>query len=131
METRTVTRRAFDKAVRRKPLALAADAGLWRLNGVRKGGASDVGMVSLNAEERVANWATLKSSSRVVLGMSSWVKQGLVWGQGVRRGSAPKHAKFSGWEERLHAATVTQMGGERSWIWAAVSLSTITIGAPQ
>ena len=25
--------RAFDKAVRRKPLALAADAGLWSLNG--------------------------------------------------------------------------------------------------
>ena len=25
--------RAFDKAVRRKPLAVAADAGLWQLNG--------------------------------------------------------------------------------------------------
>ncbi len=67
--TRSVDRnsglgRAFDKAVRRKPLAFAADAGLWRLKAAR--------------EERVANSATLKRSCRVVLGMSTWVKQGLV-----------------------------------------------------
>jgi hypothetical protein len=28
--------RAFDKAVRRKPLAFAADAGLWKLNAVKE-----------------------------------------------------------------------------------------------
>ena len=96
METRTAARRAFDKAVRRKPLAFAADAGLWRLNGVREGSASEVGMMGLNTEERVANSATLKGSSRVIWGMWSCVKQGLVCGQGVRRGSAARHAKFSG-----------------------------------
>jgi hypothetical protein len=31
-QKRRVLRRAFDKAVRRKPLAVAADAGLWQLN---------------------------------------------------------------------------------------------------
>ena len=33
VERKAVLRRAFDKAVRRKPLAFAADAGLWVFNG--------------------------------------------------------------------------------------------------
>ncbi len=32
VEMKVGLRRAFDKAVRRKPLAFAADAGLWELN---------------------------------------------------------------------------------------------------
>jgi hypothetical protein len=33
---KVVLRRAFDKAVRRKPLAFAADAGLWEFNAGQK-----------------------------------------------------------------------------------------------
>jgi hypothetical protein len=33
---KAVLRRAFDKAVRRKPLAFAADAGLWEFNAGQK-----------------------------------------------------------------------------------------------
>src|SRR5450759_1290894 len=32
--------------------------------------------------------------------------------------------------QRFHAAAVARTGGERSWIWAAVSLSMTTIGPP-
>src|SRR3989442_10315685 len=37
VEVSAASRRAFDKAVRRKPLADAADAGLWKLNGAEDG----------------------------------------------------------------------------------------------
>src|SRR2546427_10823826 len=36
VEVSAASRRAFDKAVRRKPLADAADAGLWKLNGAEE-----------------------------------------------------------------------------------------------
>src|SRR5437879_12085498 len=49
--------------------------------------------------------------------------------QDARGFSVAKHAKFSDWERRFHAA-VTRTGGERSWIRAAVSLSMTTIGPP-
>lgn len=42
-----------------------------------------------------------------------------------------KHASFSGWRMRGHAAAVTGIGGERRRIWAAVNLSTTIMGAPQ
>ena len=42
-----------------------------------------------------------------------------------------KHASFSGWRERFHAVAMRRNGGERSWIWAAVHLSTTIMGAPQ
>jgi hypothetical protein len=54
-------RRAFGKAVRRKPLAFAANAGLWKLNVARK--------------ERIVSWATAKGSSMVILGMSTQVRE--------------------------------------------------------
>ena len=76
-------RRAFDKAVRRKPLAFAADAGLCKLNAAHGTGASQVRVVSGGGEEPVANSATGKGSSMVVLGMSICVKQELVRGQGA------------------------------------------------
>jgi hypothetical protein len=79
----------------------------------------------------VANSATVKGSSMVVLGMPICVNQELVRGRGAKRRGAAKHARFSICEQRAHAATATKIGGERSWIWAAVNLSTITIGAPQ
>ena len=41
-----------------------------------------------------------------------------------------KHASFSGWRMRGHAAAVTGIGGERRRIWAAVNLSTTIMGAP-
>src|SRR5712691_11518928 len=49
--------------------------------------------------------------------------------QGTEVGSGSKHAKDSNWREPLHAAAVST-GGERSWISAAVSLSTTIIGLP-
>jgi hypothetical protein len=51
-------------------------------------------------------------------------------GQGARGRSVVKDAKFSGCSERFHAAAITGCGGERSRIWAAVSLSMTTIGPP-
>ena len=42
-----------------------------------------------------------------------------------------KQASFSGWRERFHAVAMRRNGGERSWIWAAVHLSTTIMGAPQ
>jgi pimeloyl-ACP methyl ester carboxylesterase len=41
-----------------------------------------------------------------------------------------EHAKFSGYGQRFRAAAVARGGGERSWIWAAVSLSMTIIGPP-
>jgi len=96
VEARNARRRAFDKAVRRKPLGFAADAGLCKLNAAHGTGASQVRVVSGGGEEPVANSATGKGSSMVVLGMSICVKQELVRGQGARRRGAAKHAKFSG-----------------------------------
>src|SRR5438128_6607776 len=46
VEARNARRRAFDKAVRRKPLAFAADAGLCKLNAAHGTGASQVRVVS-------------------------------------------------------------------------------------
>src|SRR5258705_5021374 len=50
--------------------------------------------------------------------------------QGVERVSALTHAKVSCWRESFHAAAVTRVGGERSWISEAVSLSMTIIGPP-
>ena len=46
VEARNARRRAFDKAVRRKPLGFAADAGLCKLNAAHGTGASQVRVVS-------------------------------------------------------------------------------------
>ena len=43
--------------------------------------------------------------------------------------SAPRNAEFSSWREWIHAAALTG-GGERSWISAAVNLSTTCMGPP-
>src|SRR5258707_11982136 len=48
-------------------------------------------------------------------------------GKAQRYGAGGK--TLSNWRESLHAAVVTS-GGERSWISAAVSLSTIIMGPP-
>src|SRR5258707_2660987 len=48
-------------------------------------------------------------------------------GKAQRYGAGGK--TLSNWRESLHAAAVTT-GGERSWISAAVSLSTTIIGPP-
>jgi len=53
----------------------------------------------------------------------------LFWVKDAERQSTPRGAKDSGWREAFHAAEVNN-GGERSWICAAVSLSTTTIGPP-
>ena len=42
-----------------------------------------------------------------------------------------KHAGSSVWKERSDAAAVSRIGGQRSWIWAVVNLSTTIMGAPQ
>src|SRR5439155_14829896 len=62
VEARNARRRAFDKAVRRKPLAFVADAGLCKLNAAHGTGASQVRVVSGGGEEPVANSATGKGS---------------------------------------------------------------------
>src|SRR5882724_1500734 len=61
-------------------------------------------------------------------GQRRW-KRRSVARQGTEVWSGSKHAKDSNWRESLHAAAVST-GGERSWISAAVSLSTIIIGPP-
>ena len=61
-------------------------------------------------------------------GQRSW-KRRSVPRQGTEVRSGSKHAKDSNGRESLHAAAVTT-GGDRSWISAAVSLSTIIIGPP-
>src|SRR5467141_5062916 len=61
-------------------------------------------------------------------GQRSWQRRS-VPRQGTEVRSGSKHAKDSNGREWLHAAAVTT-GGERSWISAAVSLSTIIIGPP-
>ena len=48
--------------------------------------------------------------------------------EGAEGQSALKRAKDSHWRESLHAAAAIMKGGERSWISAAVSLSSISIG---
>jgi hypothetical protein len=50
--------------------------------------------------------------------------------QGTERLSALTNARVSCWREPLHAAAVARVGGERSRIPAAVSLSMTIIGAP-
>ena len=50
--------------------------------------------------------------------------------QGAPRPSVPGHAQTSCCRETFHAAAATGAGGERSWIWAALSLSTTLIGPP-
>ncbi len=50
--------------------------------------------------------------------------------QGAERVRALTHAKVSYWRESFHAAAVTRVGGERSWISVAVSLSMTIIGPP-
>src|SRR2546422_8216123 len=67
----------------------------------------------------------------VVAGEGKQREEGMDLSRRHTRTGAAKQASFSGWGRRFHAATVTRSGGERSWIWAAVSLSTTIIGAPQ
>ena len=51
--------------------------------------------------------------------------------QGARRGIEPKDgSRFAVLGNWFHAATPAIEGGERSWIWAAVSLSMTTMGPP-
>ena len=50
--------------------------------------------------------------------------------QGTPGPVVPRHAQISCGREWFHAATGTKAGGERSWIWAAVSLSMTIIGPP-
>src|SRR2546426_1649943 len=60
----------------------------------------------------------------VVAGEGKQREEGMDLSRRHTRTGAAKQASFSGWGRRFHAATVTRSGGERSWIWAAVSLST-------
>ena len=50
--------------------------------------------------------------------------------QDTPRLSALRHAQISCCREWFHAAAGTRVGGARSWIWAAVSLSMTFIGPP-
>ena len=108
--------RAFDKAVRRKPLAFAAVAGLWDLN-VGGGG------TRLTWKRRVA------VQEEGVTQSGRWkLRQGGCVGQDEacegRSGSGPRDN--SAWRgeareifemgQRLHAAARDAVGGERSWI---------------
>lgn len=53
------------------------------------------------------------------------------WGQGAREGIEPKGgSSFAVLGNWFHAATPAREGGERSWIWAAVSLSMTTMRPP-
>ena len=56
--------RAFDKAVRRKPLAFAADAGLWELHVGRERDAAEVGGAGVSRSES-SDWAVV---NKVVFG---------------------------------------------------------------
>src|SRR5882672_7490482 len=87
---------------------------------------------SARATTRIAGMggrAKRQTDHTVRLGSSG--KKGWVDGRGTRGLGAVKHAGFSGRSERFHAAAMSRDGGERSWIWAAVHLSTTIIGPPQ
>src|SRR5262244_3849503 len=63
-------------------------------------------------------------------GRAEEVGNGVLFCVKTRRDRARREgAKDSGWREAFHATEVSN-GGERSWISAAVSLSTTTIGPP-
>lgn len=47
----------------------------------------------------------------------------------AERQSTPRGAQDAGWREAFHAAEVSN-GGDRSWISAAMNLSTTSIGPP-
>src|SRR3989449_11111152 len=130
VEVSAASRRAFDKAVRRKPLADAADAGLWKLNGAEDG----IGECRGGGRGRRGESLGVESGQKrkaVVAGEGKQREEGMDLSRRHTRTGAAKQASFSGWGRRFHAATVTRSGEERSWIWAAVSLSTTIIGAPQ
>jgi hypothetical protein len=61
-----------------------------------------------------------------------WVRdENLFRGQGARGRIEPTNgSRFAVLGNWFHAATAVIEGGERSWIWAAVSLSTTTMGPP-
>ena len=61
-----------------------------------------------------------------------WVKdKNFFRRQGARRGIEPKDgSRFAVLGNWFHAAAPAREGGERSWIWAAVSLSMTTMRPP-
>ena len=87
---RQVLMRAFDKAVRRKPLAFAADAvGLWKLHVGEEGRGEGVPVRS------ESNNGAVRMCCRVgAFGMTEHVKLRVVRGQDRSRRTAAERAKF-------------------------------------
>ena len=108
--------RAFDKAVRRKPLAFAADAGLWDLN-MGGGGTGLMWERRVGVrEERVTQSGRWKLRQGGCIGHEEACEG--TSGSGARDNSAwrgkAREIFAMGW--RLHAAAIDAVGGERSWI---------------
>src|ERR1017187_2661498 len=75
--------------------------------------------------ERVTQEQNSRKEKTEERGQTRFVEQ-----QGTQRPSVPRRAQISCCREWFHAAAGTRAGGERSWIWAAVSLSMTIIGPP-
>ncbi len=121
-------RRMFDKAGRTKPPVVAADAGPMQIQWRESEASRYAAGVQQGLEENTMH----PGAGRIAILslMESVEKRGDEIGsrQNAEGRGVAKHAKFSCSGQRFHAAAGT--GGERSWIWAAVSVSMITIGPP-
>ena len=115
--------RAFDKAVRRKPRGRRTRV-LCKLNGVE-------GTAPCHRRGQLGPGIWQKNNKAVDGRWGKREKRKLVVRQGTGVRGVAKHASFWCCGQWFHATSVTWCGGERSWIWAAVSLSMTTMGPPQ
>lgn len=104
---------------------------LWVLNSVEgwhKGGDGPVCWVG----EEEYGWQTVMEVEDVGGWKRFWVRvKNFFRGQGARGRVEPKEgSRFAVLGKWFHAATPVIEGGERSWIWAAVSLSMTTMRPP-
>jgi len=102
--------RAFDKAVRRKPLAFAADAvGLWELHVGRSGErAPVVERVEQSGGSPVSRGGCIDDDGGCEVTSGSGARHKSAWRDGAR--------EVFEMGLRLHAADIDALGGERSWI---------------
>ena len=104
---------------------------LWVLNSVDGWHKVGDGPVCLVGEEEYG-WQTVMEVEDVGGWNRFWVRdKNFFRGQGARGRIEPKDgSRFAVLGNWFHAATPAREGGERSWIWAAVSLSMTTMRPP-
>ncbi len=103
---------------------------LWGLNGM-EGWCPGVSSCCRGARKTTADaveFSETQDDREIKTGEAE--KSRFVEAQGTERLRALRHAKISCCGSSTHVATVTETGGERSWIWAEVNRSMAAIGPP-